>query len=124
MFELTIEGQVYGFKFGLGFMREINKKVVKNVEGVKQELGLQMAIAGIIDGDAGDLIDVLNIANKTEKPRVTQAQLDAYIESEDTDIDRLFDEVLDFLKRSNVTKKKTEMLLKEVERRKAMEENR
>ena len=33
--ELTINGQVYQFNFGMGFMREMNKKVSMPVDGVK-----------------------------------------------------------------------------------------
>ena len=66
MYEITINEKVYGFKFGIGFVRDINKKVVKEVEGTnaKQELGLQYAVAGLIDEDAVALVDVLDLAKK------------------------------------------------------------
>jgi hypothetical protein len=61
----------------------------------------------------------------TEKPRITQDQLDNYIDDEETNIDFLFDDVLEELKKSNATKKKAEKLLenyqKEQERLEAME---
>lgn len=119
MFELTISEQVYQFKFGIGFMREIDKKQKRTENGVTKNIGLQIAIAGIIDGDIEDLIDVLDISNKTEEPRITRKQIESYIEDEDTDIDKLFEEVLDFLKNSNVTKKKTAVILEMVEKEKA-----
>ena len=122
MFELTIEGQVYQFRFGMGFLREINKKVGRPVDGipdVKQNVGLQFAIAGVIDGDVEELVNVLDVANKTEKPRVTRALLDSYIENEETDVDRLFEEVIDFLKKANATKKTTIGLLETLEAEKA-----
>ena len=120
MFELTINGAVYSFKFGMGFMRELNKLVRKPVDGlnIEQNMGLQYYVAGVIDGDLETLVDVLFIANKTENPRVTKALLDAYIEAEDTDIDKLFEDVLDFLRNANATKKTTLSLLKEVEKAK------
>ena len=119
MFELTIENQVYQFKFGLGFMREMNKKQKRTVEGITKEIGLQIGIAGIIDGDIEDLITVLDTANKTEQPRITKEQIEAYIEDENTDIDELFKEVLHFLESSNVTKKTTKNLLAALEAEKA-----
>ena len=124
MFELTINEQVYQFKFGLGFMREINKQKSKPIEGMpneKQDVGLQFAIASLIDEDPIALVDILDIANKTEKPRVTRALLDSYIEDENTDIDALFKELLDFLCRANATKKaaKAVMDMVEAERAKA-----
>lgn len=34
MMELTINGQVYQFKFGMGFLREINKQTNMPVDGL------------------------------------------------------------------------------------------
>ena len=110
MFELTIKGEVYQFNFGMGFLREINKFAKTPVEGVKgleQGVGLRYRVGGLLDGDPEALVDVLDIANKTEKPRVTRAMLDSYIDSLETDIAALFAEVLDFLSESNATKKVT-----------------
>lgn len=106
MYELTINGVVYQFKFGMGFMREVNKKYQKPVDGldVKENIGLQMMVAGLYAKDAEFLVDVLEAANKGQNPRVTRALLDAYIDDECADIDVLFNEVLDFLKTTNATK--------------------
>lgn len=122
MFELTINETVYQFKFGLGFMREVNKQKSKPIEGMpneKQDVGLQFAVASLIDEDPCALVDILDIANKTEKPRVTRNVLDAYIEDESTDIDALFKEVLDFLCKANATKKTALAVLEMVEAEKA-----
>lgn len=122
MFELTINNEVYQFHFGMGFLREVNKKLSKPIDGVKdgkQNIGLQYTVAGIIDGDLETLVDVLDTANKDQKPRITRAALDAYIEDENTDIDALFDDVLGFLKSANATKKITENLIAAVEAEKA-----
>lgn len=122
MLELTIKDKVYGFKFGLGFVREINKTMSKPIEGVtngKQDVGLQFAIAAILDEDPVGLVDVLDVANKTESPRVTKKLLDEYIEDESTDLEALFAEVLDFLKSANATKKVTAAVLEMVEEAKA-----
>ena len=108
MFELTINGKVYPFNFGMGFMREINKKVGVPVDGlpdVKKNIGLRYHVAGIIDGDLESLVEVLIAANKNLNPRVQAADLDAYIDDANTDIDALFAEVLDFLSNANATKK-------------------
>jgi hypothetical protein len=117
MFELTINGSVYQFRFGIGFVREINKRVVKAVEGTnaKQELGLQYAVASLIDEDAVALVDILDVANHSEKPRVTRAMLDNYMDDESTDVSALCKEVLDFLSKSNASKKTTEAVMQMVE---------
>ena len=44
MFELTINEQVYPFNFGMGFMREINRKVKQPIDGlanVEKNIGLR-----------------------------------------------------------------------------------
>jgi hypothetical protein len=121
MFELTINGAVYQFHFGMGFMREINKKVGTPVDGlpeVKKNIGLRYYVAGIIDRDPEALFEVLTIANRNQNPRVTAALLDSYIDDPETDIDALFEEVLDFLKRTNATKSTVEMILEAAEQQK------
>lgn len=124
MFELTINKEVYQFQFGMGFMREINAKVGTYVDGlpdVKKNMGLQYYVAGVLDYDVEALVDVLDIANKNQNPRVTRAILDSYIDDVDTDIDKLFKDVLDFLSRANATKNVTKMLMDEVAKRKAQQ---
>lgn len=121
MFELTINGIVYEFKFGMGFMRKINKKIGTPVDGlpdVKKNIGLQYMIAGVMDGDVEALVDILDAANEGLKPRVTKALLDDYIDNEETDIDKLFEDVLDFLKSANATKKTVANLLVAIEEQK------
>ena len=108
MMELTINGSVYEFNFGMGFLREINKRVqtpVDGLKGVDKNIGLQFTVASIIDGDVEALVDALDIANKGMNPRLTRQALDAYIDDADTDIDGLFTMVIDFLSRANATKK-------------------
>lgn len=115
--ELTINGQVYQFKFGFGFIKEINKQVSnKGANGIQQEVGFETALAGMLDGDIQALTNILTVANKGQDPRVTESLLESYIEDPNTDIDALFDEVLDFLKKSNVSKKKTNMFMKRLEK--------
>ena len=117
MMELTIKDKVYKFNFGMGFMREINKKVVSRVDGwqdVKKNVGLRYMVAGVIDGDIEALFDVLETANKGTEPRITKTVLDAYIDDENTDIDALFDETLGFLKKANATKKVTMGILEAI----------
>lgn len=124
MFELTIDGKVYQFKFGMGFMRDVNKRVSTTVDGLpdaKRNLGLQYLVAGVMDGDVEALVDILEAANKGFDPRATREKLDAYID-EVEDIDALFDTVLDFLEKTNATKKTMAMLKKEIAKAKAKEE--
>lgn len=107
MFELTIKDKVYGFKFGMGFLRKLNATLKQPVEGLKnaeENIGLRFKLAYVMEGDLEALVDVLLAANAGQEPRATREILDEYIE-ECPDIDALFEDVLDFLRNANVTKK-------------------
>lgn len=122
MFELTINGQVYQFNFGMSFLRDANKTVsekINNATDKKKDVGATYMIAGIIDGNLEDLVNVLDLANKGQNPRVTRTLLDSYIDDPDTDIDRLFEDVLGFLRSANATKKTVIWLEEKVEEAKA-----
>ena len=123
MQELTINGQVFQFHYGVGFLKEINKKTTIPVEGFpgeRKNVGLRYTIMKLYDGDVETLLDVLEIANKNKTPRVTKEQLASYIDDENTDIDELFEETLGFLKKTNATKKETLDVLESIQ--KAIEE--
>lgn len=123
MMELTINGQVYQFNFGMGFLREANKTISeKNDAGVKKDVGVTYMIAGIMDGEPEDLVNALDLANKGQNPRVTKALLDSYIDDPGTDIDQLFEDTLDFLEKANATKKVVERLKKRIEEAKARQD--
>lgn len=124
MFEIEMNGRVYEFNFGMGFMRAINKTVSTPIESLKGEsmnIGLTYNIGKVIDGDLEALSDVLITANRGKDPRLTQADFDAYIDNENTDIDKLFEDVIGFFKNSNATKKAAMKLLEEIEKQKALE---
>ena len=112
--ELTIEGKVYQFKASFGFYRHINGLKKEKVEGTGQEkeIGLSYYFALVFDGDIEALVTVLDALNIGMDPRVTRAELEAHIEDVNTDIDALFDAVIDFLLTSNVTKRETRNVLK------------
>ena len=108
MMELTIGGIVHQFNFGMGFMREINnsmKMPIDGLPGAMQNMGLQYKVGRLHDNDVEALVEILNAANIGMNPRVTVPMLDAHIDAPETDIDALFSTVLDFLSKSNATKK-------------------
>ena len=115
MMELTINGTVYQFKFGMGFLREANKLTVVPVQGMPgttKEIGARYLIASVVvDQEPNALVDLLDLAN----PRVTKAMLDSYIDSEEVDIDELMEKTKDFLSKANATKKAVKEILKEYE---------
>lgn len=122
MFEITIKDKTYQFNFGFGFLKEINKSVTVDVDGlkdVKKNIGLRYKLAQLLDYDTEALVDILLAANKGLNPRVTQNELELYIDSEDTDIDKVFEDVWDFLRSANATKKMVEAWQADVEAEKA-----
>lgn len=119
MMELTIQEKVYQFNFGMGFMREINKKHKQPVDGwkdVEKNMGLVYSVSSLFDNDLEELVEVLYAANIGQKPRVTKELLDSYIDDENTDIDELFVKVLDDLKHANATKRVALALQAEVDK--------
>ncbi|MBA4699232.1 MAG: hypothetical protein H2212_07320 [Ruminococcus sp.] len=125
MFELTINDQVYQFNFGMGFLRETNKRQAVPVDGVpgaKKNIGCRYTIAGIIDKEPETLVDVLFIANEGQTPRLSKAALDKFVEDENTNIDEVFEAVLGFLETANATKNITKNLQEMVEKEKAKQE--
>lgn len=117
MFELTINNTVYQFNFGFGFLRDINKTYKSVDEKTKQEreLGLQYNIASLVDGDVEAIVTILDIANKGCDPRITRQDIEKYIEDENTNIDDLFDTVMDFLSKANCTKKEVQKFMENLE---------
>ena len=119
MFEININNNIYPLNFGFGFIREIDPKITRKIDGVNgkvEQLGLQMAIAGIKDGSIEDLLDVIFTANKNANgERITKKDIEAHLENPDTDLDSLFDTVIDFLSKANCTKNAVERVDKLIE---------
>lgn len=113
MHELEINGTMYQLNFGIGFVREIDQTVSVSRNGVKEDVGLQVAIAGLLDGKVTTLETVLMTANKGQNPRLTTAALDSWIDNTSTDVDAVFDKVLGFLRTTNATRKTTTQLEKQ-----------
>lgn len=112
MFEITINGTVYKLKFGIGFVKEVNgRRQAPLGNGMKEDVGLEYVIAKIQEGDILTLVDMLDLGNKyAGEPRLTRSVIEEYLEDENTDIERLFDDVLGFFEKSNATKKKVKMI--------------
>lgn len=119
--ELTINGQVYKFNFGMGFLREIDSKLKRDMgNGVKVDAGFTFTFANFVDGSVVALVDILHAANVGQNPRITKEALDNYVEN--TDVDELYENVMGFLKTANVLKQQTTKLLKAVEESKNVQE--
>lgn len=118
MLEFTINDTVYSFKFGIGFVRELDKTASVEVQhGLREDIGLNYQMAKVYNGDLVALVDVLDLANKyADKPRITKHLLEEFLEDETTDIDEVFKQVLDFFEASNATKGTAKLLKAELEK--------
>lgn len=123
MFEITINNNIYPLNFGFGFIREIDPKITRKIDGVNgrvEQLGLQMAVAGIKEGSIEDLLDVIFTANKNaDGERISKKDIEAHLENPETDLESLFDTVIDFLSRANCTKNTVKRVNELIEEEKA-----
>lgn len=103
--ELVINGTTYEFKFGMGFLRDIDSTHTIERNGITEKSGLFWSLAKLADEDLEELYKVLRIANKGFKPRLEQSEYDQWIDDEDTDIDQVFEEVMSFFEQSNSCRK-------------------
>lgn len=117
--ELTINGSVYQFSFNIGFLRNINKTItvdVDGMDGVKRNVGLRYSVGLLLDGDLETLVDVLELANKGQSTRLTKKAIEEFIDNADTDVDEVFDDVIEGLKQANATKKATLATIEAIEK--------
>ena len=123
--ELTINGNVCQFSFNIGFLRNINKTItvdVDGMDGVKRNVGLRYSVGLLLDGDLETLVDVLELANKGQSTRLTKKAIEDYIDNADTDVDEVFDSVIEGLKQANATKKATLATIKAIVKAQAEQE--
>ena len=119
--ELTINGKVYQFKASIAFMRLANNLVEEKVDNTNlaQKVGLRYLIAGLIDGDVEQLINALDFMNTGFDQRLTRKEIEDFIEDENVDVDSIFEMVLDFLSKANVSKRTYNAMMEQVNREKA-----
>ena len=105
-FEIEMNGTPYAFNFGVGFLKAINSRATEKVpnSNYSVNVGAKYLMAQVMSDDVEALCDVLMTANKGENPRLTQKELESYIEDEATDIEALFAQVVDFFGKANATK--------------------
>nr|DAI14669.1 MAG TPA: tail assembly chaperone [Caudoviricetes sp.] len=103
--QLEINGTTYEFRFGIGFMKEIQSRY-KEMASISVAIpsGFKYVVASMLDGHIEDLFDILYTSNKTEKPRITEKALMEYLEDESTDIESLIEQVKTFLLQANASK--------------------
>jgi hypothetical protein len=103
---LKIKDIEYGVKFGIGFVRKLDEKYyVQNNTSVKFGLGVETQVPKLLTGDPVALSEFLYLGTCAEEKRPSQADVDEYLDDAEN-IDVLFDEVIEELRRSNATRAK------------------
>ena len=108
---ITINGKTYEFKAGMRFIREINSKAQQKANGLTENIGFEVRLLQVQQGDPEALVDILLTANKDFEPRLTAKELEDYIENDCEDIEGLFDQTIDFLSRSSCCRVKVKKIL-------------
>lgn len=115
--QLVINDKTYDFKAGFGFIRRANKRTVVEASGIKKEVGLNMLITEILQGDIIALADALDLMNEGLVPRLEKNTLESYLESLEN-LDDLFDMVIDFFTKSNCTARALQECKKNLDKQK------
>lgn len=110
--EIEVNGEIYKLVAGFGFLHEVNKKLAVDVQstGKKKEIGLKYMVASIIEGDIDALVDCIFYMNSGQSPRLKKAQIESYLEDVE-DIDKVFEDVINFLSHANVCRKEVMQLM-------------
>lgn len=101
--QLNIKGKEYDLNFGIGFLRELDKRYFIERNNMKFGASMDFKIPLLLAGDTVTLSDIIYAGTHAYKSRPSQPDVDAYID-EVEDIDKLLEEVVDELKKSNATK--------------------
>lgn len=100
--ELTINGKKYQLNFGVGFVRDLDEKYgMSNQAGFSLGMALTKALPALKAYDPAVLSEVIQCA---AEPSVSLAKVDGLIDDPETDIEKLFTDVLKELSEANAVK--------------------
>lgn len=105
---LTIGGRDYVLRFGLGFLREMNKLHSAELEGMKTGYGaMTLFNAGQALNDPLALVDIIKAATVTETQKPSNEAIESFIEEliVNETYDQTMTELVDELKKSPLVKK-------------------
>ena len=110
--EIEVNDETYQLVAGFGFLHEVNKRVTVDVPNTKnkKEIGLKFMVASIVDGDIDALVDCIFCMNVDQTPRLKKADIERYLEDVE-DIDKVFEDVINFLSQANACKKEVKSLM-------------
>lgn len=122
---IEIDGKEYRLNFGIKFIKLMDDLHHSSQAGMNVGMGLNQATISIMSQNVIGLAEILECATWINPNRPTMDQIYAFLENENTDIDKLFKDVEKELKTSNVTKGTVKNLEKTIKakQREAMKMN-
>ena len=120
--QITINDVTYYLNFGIGFIREMDQRFYQMVNGVRYGVAMDMKFPALVVGEMVALSDVLYSGTHVAEQRPKLNEVDDYVENHE-DLESVFAEVIEELKKSNATKAKMKMYaVSDAEIKKAAEE--
>lgn len=105
--DLTINGKDYELKFGLKFIRQLDKVYKVDYQGLEFGMGVNLAFMNLNQYNPTALVEVINAAlshhSSTPKFNKIEEKIEDYAEENDG-LGKLFEELLEELGKSAVVK--------------------
>lgn len=103
--QVKINNKEVELKFGVKFVRELDKVAGLDVNGASFGMGLTKSIPALNTADPAVLADVIYSAASTNKAfRPSQDDVDNFIDDYDGDLEKLFDDVTKEMSAANTIK--------------------
>jgi len=103
--QVKINNKEVELKFGVKFVRELDKVAGLDVNGASFGMGLTKSIPALKTADPAVLADVIYSAASTNKTfRPSQDDVDNFIDDYDGDLEKLFDDVTKEMSAANAIK--------------------
>lgn len=103
--QVKINNKELELKFGVKFVRELDKVAGLDVNGASFGMGLTKSIPALNTADPAVLADVIYSAASTNKAfRPSQDDVDNFIDDYDGDLEKLFDDVIKEMSAANAIK--------------------
>lgn len=112
--QIKVNGKDVNLNFGVRFIRELDQRagLTLTVQGIKQNFGMALTkvIPALQSYDVAVLAELLYCAAWDNQKRPSLNDIDAFLDDNSTDIDKLFEDVQRELKSSNAARTATKNL--------------
>ena len=103
--QIKINNKQVDLKFGVKFVRELDKVAGLDLNGASFGMGLTKSIPALNTADPAVLADVIYSAASTNKAfRPSQDDVDDFIDNYEDDLEKLFDDVIKEMSQANAIK--------------------